>query len=117
MATCLKIEFIAMPRANHVPVPAEPHPAARLVGHDDLLDLVEQPALTYRAAMVRTAVLIGNKPFAQAKHADLQLADGKDAVIALGYVACAAHHNLSHCQLSLKLGSPDGRTTWRCRTD
>src|ERR1700727_2240317 len=83
MATGVEIEFIPMPGTHHMPVLGESQAAAGLVRHYDLLDSIEQPALTDRPAMMRAAIFIGDEPVAKPEDANFQLTDCNDAIVAI----------------------------------
>src|SRR5262249_5525076 len=74
----------AVPRAHEVASIREAQAGAALVGGERFLDLAINLPLAHRAARVRAHVLIGEDFVAQAEHADLDPADGKDAEVAVG---------------------------------
>ncbi len=80
MTAGLQIEFVAVPRTDNIPLLAEAQARALFVGGDQLFDLIENLALTDRAAGMRAHILIRHHPIAEAEDANFQSIEREDAI-------------------------------------
>ena len=96
MTAGLQIEFIAVPRADDVPLLAETQPRALFVGGNQLFDLIENLALADRAAGVRAHILIGHHPIAETENTHFHRIERKDAIIAFGEVCELGDRDFVH---------------------
>src|SRR5262249_2687444 len=86
MASGGDVELVAVPRTDDVARLGKAQTRAFLVRRQHLLDLIENLALTYRPAGVRTHVLVGNDLVAGPEYADFDFFEREYTIIAVGDV-------------------------------
>src|SRR5208282_1761502 len=96
MAAGREVEFVAVPRADDVPLLAEAQPGALVVGSDHFLDLIENLALANRAAGMWADVLVGQHFAAGAEDADFDLFKRENPIIPIGNIGQLANCDFLH---------------------